>query len=135
MSQANVEIVVGALEAAPGNPEAFFSIFDESAEFDVSANVPDAGTYHGPEGVREFFRNWVGVFDDFGYDVEEVIDAGDSVIVSIHQWGTGRGSGARVDYRFWQAWTLRGGKVVLYKDFPERVRALEAVGLSEYRGR
>jgi ketosteroid isomerase-like protein len=132
MSQENVEIVERALNAAQEDPEAFFSIFDQNVEWDMSgAGLPDAKTYHGPEGVREFFRGWIGPFDDFDYEAEEVIDAGDSVIVLLHQWGRGKGSGVLVESRFWQVWTLRDGKVVRFKNFPERGQALEAPGLSE----
>ena len=34
MSQENVELVVGALEGAQDNPEAFYSIIDDNAEWD-----------------------------------------------------------------------------------------------------
>jgi uncharacterized protein len=131
MSQENVNLVVGAVEAGRQDPEAFFFILDPEVEWDVSERFPDARTYHGPEGVREFYRRWIGTFDDFGYEIEEVIDAGDSVIVVLHQWGRGKGSGVMVDNRFWMVWTVRHGKVVRYRHFSERGRALEAAGLSE----
>jgi ketosteroid isomerase-like protein len=132
MSQENVSTVLEALEVARDDPEAFFAIFDQGVEWDMSgAGLPDTQTYYGPEGVREFFRRWIGPFDDFGYTAEEVIDAGDSVIVLLHQWGRGKGSRVAVDSRFWQVWTLRRGKVVRYQNFPERSDALEAAGLRE----
>jgi len=132
MSQENVEIVLRALEASPHDRDAFFSNLDPEVEWDASGvGLPDAETYHGPEGVREFNRLWIGAFDDFGYEPQEVIDAGDSVIIFMHQWGRGKGSGAKVDNRFWQVWTVRHGKVVRYRHFSEKGPALEAVGLSE----
>jgi ketosteroid isomerase-like protein len=96
VSKKNVEIVARALEAAPTDPETFFAVFDQDLDWDTSSGVlPDAKTdYRGPGGVREFFRRWIGPFDDFGYELEEVIDAGDSVIVLLHQWGSGSKVGA-----------------------------------------
>ncbi|MCD6016742.1 MAG: hypothetical protein K0R88_2826 [Solirubrobacterales bacterium] len=57
--------------------------------------IPDVpATSRGPDGVRRFFRLWVGTFEGWAYEVEEVIDAGDAAVaVHIHQWGRGRGSG------------------------------------------
>jgi uncharacterized protein len=133
MSRKNVELVTRALEGAPDDPEAFFAVFDRDVDWDTSGGaLPDTKThYHGIQGVRDFFRRWIGPFDDFGYEVEEVVDAGDSVVLLLHQWGSGKGSGITVDSRFWQVWTLRNGKVVRFQHFPEKARALEAAGVRE----
>jgi hypothetical protein len=48
-------------------------------------------TYYGPDGVREFFRTWIGAFADWGYEADEVIDAGSSVVVQVHQVGPREG--------------------------------------------
>ncbi len=92
---------------------------------------PGPPKYHGPEGAREFFRTWTGAFEEFGYEVEEVIDASDAVVVHLHQRGRGRGSGAMVENRFWQIYTFANGRVVHYRDHPTRAEALEAVELRE----
>jgi ketosteroid isomerase-like protein len=75
---------------------------------------------------------WTGPFDEWGYEVGEVIDAGDSVVAQIHQWGRGKGSGAGVESRFWQAWTISDGKIVRATHHSEKAEALEAAGLPEY---
>ena len=133
MSQENVEVIMRAFEAARDDPEEFFGILDENVEWDVSglraSGLPD--TYYGPDGVREFFRTWIGAFADWGYEADEVIDAGNSVVVQVHQWGRGKGSGIRVEHRFCQVWTLRNRKVVRLQAFPQKDLAFEAAGLSE----
>ena len=53
-------------------------------------------TYHGPEEVAEFLREWASGFDDFGFEADEIVDAGESVLVLLHQWGRGKGTGAKV---------------------------------------
>jgi ketosteroid isomerase-like protein len=60
-----------------------------------------------------------------------VIDAGEEVFVLMHQYGTGKGSGAEVEQRFAQLWTFREGKVVRYRGFRNRADALKAAELSE----
>ena len=77
------------------------------------------------------FRDWVGAFEAWGYEAEEIIDAGDAAVVQLHQWGRGKGSGATVENRFWQVWTVREGKVTRATHHVEKARALEAAGLSE----
>jgi ketosteroid isomerase-like protein len=108
-------MVERVLNEARDRPAALYEILDDEVLWDIGAlDIPDAGTTQrrGPAGVREFFRRWVGPFDGWGYEVGDVIDAGDSVVAHIHQWGRGKGSGAKVESRFWQMWKIRDGKLV-----------------------
>jgi ketosteroid isomerase-like protein len=137
MSRQNVEMVERVLAEAQHNPAALWDVLDDEVLWEFGAlDLPDQGATHwrGPEGVREFFRRWVGPFAEWGYEVGEVIDAGDSVVVHIRQWGRGKGSGARVESRFWQALTIRDGKVIRATHHPERADALEAVGFRKGAG-
>jgi len=133
MSQKNVEILATALpEAGAADLEALFAILDEDVEWDYVGAFPEgAVTYHGPDGVREFLRQWSGGFDDFGAEAEETIDAGEQVVVHLHQWGRGKESGAHVESRTWQVFRFRSGKIVHCRGYPTREEALEAAGLRE----
>jgi ketosteroid isomerase-like protein len=133
MSEENVETVLHFADNAREAPDAVWDIFDEDVEWDLGAlAIPDfPPTSHGPDGVREFFRRWVSMFEDWAYEVEEVRDAPDAVALRIHQWGRGRESGAAVDQRFWQVWIMRDGKAVRVTHKFEKADALEAAGLSE----
>jgi ketosteroid isomerase-like protein len=132
MSRDNVRSVRRFLDHAREDPDVW-DIFDEDVLWEVGALViPDVpATSRGPDGVREFFRHWVGAFEGWAYEVEEVIDAGDAVAVRIHQWGRGKGSGVTVDLRFWEVWIMRDGKAVRVTHGLEKADALEAAGLSE----
>ena len=85
MSRENVELVERMLREAQHNPDALYEVLDDDVHWDVEAlNLPDTPpTYCGPEGVREFFRRWVGTFDEWGFQPVEMIDAGDSVVAHI----------------------------------------------------
>ena len=132
MSQENVEIVRRVHDQTQDDPEAFYDLLDDEVEWHESGTMrPEGGIYRGPEGVREYFRTWVGAFDSWGWEVEEYLDAGESVVMRLHQWGRGRGSGAAVEQRFWQVLTLRNGKIIRRSDHLEKAEALEAAGLSE----
>ena len=77
---------------------------------------------------------WSGgqsAFDELKVTVEEIIDAGDQVVVVAHHQGRGRESGVEVDTRFYEVYTLREGKVSRVDEYTERAEALEAAGLRE----
>jgi ketosteroid isomerase-like protein len=133
MSQENLEIVRRALpEGAPGNAEALLGILDEDVEWDYVGAFPEGvQTYRGPEEVREFLRQWAEGFDDFGFEAEEAIDADDAVVIRLHQWGRGKGTGAPVESRTWQVLTLRDGKVIHCRGYESKADALEAAGMQD----
>jgi ketosteroid isomerase-like protein len=131
MSQENVKAVRRFMDLAPTDPETVWDIFAADVEWDVDElSIPDfSGRSHGPEGVKAFFRRWIGAFEDWGFEVEEVIDGGDAVLLHLHQWGRGKGSGASVDGHFWEVWIMRDGKAVRVTHQLEKADALEAAGL------
>jgi ketosteroid isomerase-like protein len=128
MSQQNVEKVRTAIASAPAG---LLAILHDEVEWDYVGAFPEAATYHGPEQVAEFLRGWVGGFDDFGLEADELIDAGDSVLVLLHQWGRGRDTGAQVESRTWQVLTFHDEKVIHCRGYATKAEALEAAGLSE----
>jgi hypothetical protein len=130
MPEGNVERVSRFFEVAPENPDAAWEIFDENVEWEVAdlgiPGFPDS--FHGPDGVRAFLQDWVGPFGNWGYEVEEVIGIGGAVLAHVHQWGSGRGSAATVEGRFWQIWVLRDGKAVRVTNRLKRPSASELEG-------
>jgi ketosteroid isomerase-like protein len=129
VSQDNVEKLRRALpDSAPADVEALFAILDEKVEWDYVGAFPEEVTYHGPAEVREFLGQWAAGFDDFGFEADEAIDAGDSVVVHLHQWGRGKETGAQVESRTWQVFTFRGGKVVHCRGYATKAEAFEAAG-------
>ena len=128
MSQENVETLRGAVASGPA---ALLEILDEEVEWDYVGAFPEAVTYHGPQQVGQFLSEWASGFDDFGFEADEIVDAGDSVMVYLHQWGRGKDTGAEVDSRTWQVFTFRDGKVVHCRGYTTKGEALEAAGMSD----
>jgi ketosteroid isomerase-like protein len=136
MSQENVNALKRALDAAPEHAELFLHLLDEDIEWDLTGLegarvglVPNR--LRGRAAVRDFFRTWADTFEEWDYEAEEVIDAGASVFVCLHQRVRGRGSGVPVENRLFQVWTFENGKVIRHRAFNDRVAALEAAGLKE----
>ena len=76
-------------------------------------------------------NEWLDTWDEHRFDLEEVVEEGDSVVVLVHITARGKISRAVVDVRFYAHFKLRDDKVVYIYDHADRIAALEAVGLSE----
>jgi uncharacterized protein len=133
MSQENVEIVRRAFEAFnQGDPDLAVAALAPDCEYIPSGAVPDATeTYRGPEGYKRFMRWLLDEFDDVQVDINEIIEAGDRVMISLTSRGRGRRSGVETNWAIWQVWTLRDGRVLRGEGFTSREDAVEAVGLRE----
>jgi ketosteroid isomerase-like protein len=138
MSQENVEIVRTLAEGFQRRQhKQAFEFYDPEIEWDASAlaeSMPDvAGLFHGHEGVRTYWRNWLSAWSDLRFEIEDVLEAGNHVVLLIHnqrQWGRSSGIEAEMP-PFGMVFTIRDGKVVRCRLFPDQPSALEAAGLSE----
>ena len=85
-------------------------------------------------GIEAAVRNrdeWLSIWEEHRFDVNDVAEDGDEVVVLVHITARGRASGIEVEFRFYAHFTLKDGKVVRIYDHEERAPALEAAGLSE----
>ena len=128
----NVEILQRLFEAwnRDDGSVALESI-DPEVEVEVSTPFELQGTHRGHAGLREWLAAFWDYFDSPRAEIEECVPTGDDVVVEVHFYARGKTSGAEVDMRRGQVWTLRDGKVVRIRHFISRREALEAVGLLE----
>ena len=74
---------------------------------------------------------WRDTFEEFSFDVDDYIDAGDNVImpgwVTVHT----RGSSAAVREPYNWVAKLRGGTILEVHEYRTKAEALKAVGLEE----
>ena len=102
--------------------------FDPHVEWTEMAGFPYAGTYHGPEGVKEnvFFR--IGAEWD-GYDAlpDAFIDGGDTVAVTGLYQGTYKATGKFMQARFVHVWTFQDGRAVKFEQFTDTLKVREAM--------
>ena len=129
MSSVNVERVRHGFESFQRG-EGIGQMLDPSIVWHTRQDMPDAGSYHGIEGVRTLTDSWVGAFDDLQTELDNVIDAGDCVVVSLRFRGKVRGSEQTVELLESQVWRLRDGKVVEVHEFATESDALAAAGAS-----
>ena len=145
MSQENVETVRAVMEAyqqpemmaALVDGELDLELADPQIEWDASRlteMLPDlAEIYRGHEGVRTYWRRWFGAWKDLQFEIEDVLDAGEDVVVLIRnqrQWGRHTGICTELP-PYAQVFTMRDGKIVRWRTFPDQMSALKAVGLEQ----
>ena len=137
MSHENVEIVQGIYkEMARGNFWALAPFLDPQVEWfwpPELRSIVGREVYRGREGVEEATRDWFQAWEHYTLDAEDLVDAGDSVVVLSHGRGRAKLGGADVEARGAEVWTFRDGKIMRMQGYGDRPEALEAAGLSEHR--
>jgi ketosteroid isomerase-like protein len=138
MSQENVEVVRRLLPAFQsvdvGNFERRFDevreIFDPEVEWVAAPHsLLSSEEYRGHEGVRRFWTEFLSAWDEYGVEVEELIDAGDRVVAVLRL--SGRTDELEVGEARSSLFTLRDGRIVRIEPFASKDDALAAAGLSE----
>jgi ketosteroid isomerase-like protein len=76
-------------------------------------------------------RRWNAEWGKLGYEIEEIIDLGDRLLVIGSFVGTGPSSGAGFDNQFAEIFTFSAGRVIREHAFFNHAEAREAAGLSE----
>jgi ketosteroid isomerase-like protein len=136
MSQENVDLVRALTEAwQRREQEETFAFVHPEVEWDatrVAEVVPDvADLYLGHDGVRVYWRRWLSAWSDLQFDIEDVLDAGDEVVLLVKnqkQWG--RHSGIPIELPPYGAvFTVNGGTITRVRWFPSQADALAAAGL------
>jgi ketosteroid isomerase-like protein len=127
MSQTNVEIVQRGYRG-PG-PLSSAAEIAPDAEFDFTEIYPDQPVLHGIEQMRGF-RDAGPWGRSIRFEPERYFDVDDErVLVFVRVTSTGRASGAAVETRIAQEFTIREGLIVRVKVHRDRSDALAAVGL------
>jgi uncharacterized protein len=132
MSQRNVEIVRAVYEAASrGDLDAVFSRIHPEIEFHTYMQSPEAGVYRGKDAVRKYNEGLFDQFESVRFEAEEIVDAGDRVVVVTAQHAVPKGGQHEIDVHFVEVWTIRGGLLAERRSYSTKGEALEAAGVSE----
>lgn len=130
MAEGNVDAVRAVYERfGKGDFSASLEIVDPLVLFVLPPGFPESGTYLGTAQLLEYTREFLEPWSRITIAAEEITGAGDSVVASVCQRGAGSESGAVTEFRYFQVWTFRGGKVIRLENFRERAEAFAAAGL------
>jgi ketosteroid isomerase-like protein len=133
MSRENVEVVAAGYREfqATQRPTGFLAP-DLVWDMGTFLGWPDEEEYLGPDGFMEFMAKWRDPYDEWDFELEDVVDADDDRVVAIvRQRGRLKGAGSWVELRFGIVNTVAGGLIRRMEAFATPAEALEAVGLRE----
>ena len=99
---------------------------DHDIELEPSSMFPGQEVYRGHEDVLRFFAMFFEAWDEYHAEPVEFIDAGENVVVVVHQRARGKGSGVMIESDMFQVWTLRDGKAVRVRVSESREEALRS---------
>ena len=133
MFEDDAERLRGAYQAFnEGGVEAFLERLAPEPQVRDRESSPDrAETRYGKEGLKELFASYMEAFDALSLEPQEFIDAGDQIVVSLHQRVRGKGSGVEVVGNIAHVWTMRGGapfRLRIFGDKDSALRTLSAEG-------
>jgi ketosteroid isomerase-like protein len=133
MSERNVEVVRSGADAlARGDLDVAQQVLDPAFEFDVTRTDLNPRVYHGLDGLLELMSEWTSTWDDYAFEVAELVEAGkDRVVGIVRERGRMKGSDSWVEHVRGVVWTIRAGRILRYDEYPTKHEALEAAGLQE----
>jgi len=128
MSRENVEAARRCIEAyVRGDYTAAAAFLAPDVTWETGQELPARGRAE----VREVWKRWDSEWDELETVAEELIDAGDQVVVAVRYRGRGRLSGVEVDDLIFELQTFHDGLCVRKVEFKTRAEALEAAGASD----
>jgi ketosteroid isomerase-like protein len=110
-----------------GGVSAILEKLDPKIHVHERETLPDRATYRGREGVRKMFEVLLEAFDEFQFEVEEVIEREPHVLVVLRQVVQGRASGIQLGGSTVHVWEMRNGRGVALTVFGTRAQALAAL--------
>jgi ketosteroid isomerase-like protein len=132
MSAETVEIVERAMAAYEADDlDAQLEILDPDVELVEWPESPDQRSYRGHEGALRAAESWGEAWEWIRVDVDEVMEAGDKVLVCGRTFGKGKGSSVEVAIDTFNVYTVRDGRVTRIEFFTTEEPALRAAGLDE----
>jgi ketosteroid isomerase-like protein len=133
MSQENLELARrGVDKLNRGGIDAVVDLCDPEVEWiAIPGFLPDAEDFHGHAGVRAWFEKVSEALGQLHWETEEIAGRGEWLFVALKLRAAGRASGIEGEFRIFQAWRIRNGKLLRLESYLSRGEALEAAGLRE----
>ena len=132
MSQENVDVFLAAVEAFNREGmEGQLRYASRDIEWQMDEGWFEDQTYAGHDGLRALAAIFVDNFDEYRWDVDRVIDAGDKIAALVWQRGRTKEGGFLIEQPIGVVVEFRDAEAIRVWNYFEWRSALEAVGLSE----
>lgn len=135
MSRQNVELVRGLYEAfAAGDVEGVLGCLDPDIVWLEAEGNPyaDGNPYVGPDAVAQgVFARCIGEWDGFAVAVDELLDAGDTVIMLGRYHGTYKATGLAQHTQVVHVWRIANGAAVRFQQFADTRQLARVMGITD----
>jgi ketosteroid isomerase-like protein len=132
MSQENVALVRGIYDAfATGDVPAVLGAMRPDMVWNEAENFPlaDRNPYVGHDAILHgVFVRLGEQWDGFAVEVDELLDAGDTVVALGHYRGTHRTTGKPIRAQLAHVWRLEGGKAKSFQQYTDTLQVARASG-------
>jgi hypothetical protein len=132
MSQENVALIRGIYDGfAAGDVGAVLGAMSPDIVWNEAENFPyaDGNPYVGPQAIAEgVFARCIGEWDGFAVEVEEILDAGDTVVALGRYGGSCKATGRRMNPQLAHVWRVAGGKAVAFQQYVDTLQVARAIG-------
>ena len=100
-------------------------VWNEADDFPYA----DGNPYVGPQAILEGVFMRIGAeWDGFGVTVEELLDAGDTIVALGRYQGTYKATGKAQDTQFAHVWKVKDGKAARFQQYANTLHAARVIG-------
>lgn len=92
--------------------------------------VEEGRVTHGANEIRRDYENVEDMWEEHRVEIDQLIDAGDQVVIFQHEYMRGKSSGVELELDAAVLVDIRDGHIVRVQGFMDRAVALEAAGVS-----
>ena len=134
MSEANVEIVQKFVDAAQrGDWKRAAEVLDPDIEgHGTVGGLEEGQVYRGlPELIREYEKVDLEAWEERRLDPQEVLHVDDLVVVLVHEYRRGRGSGIELENDTAIIFTVRDRRIVRIQGYMDQDAARKAAGIPD----
>ena len=134
MNPANTAVIRGIYDAfAAGDGAGAMGRMSPDIVWNEAENNPwaDGNPYIGPEAVAKgIFARCATEWDGFAVEVEELIDAGDTVIMLGRYGGTYKSTGRKQHTQVVHVWRVKDGQAVRFQQYLDTLQINRVMGLA-----
>ena len=112
-----------------GDLEEAIQLFHPDAEWKAPEEWLEREVYRGHDGIREIGRLWLDNFDDYRWDVERMVSAGEATVVLAHQRGRSKVHGVPLETALGFTFEWSGDRVIRAATYTDWDDALAAVAI------
>ena len=132
MSQANVDVIRAIYDAfAMGDVPGVLGRMAPDIEWNEAENFPyaDGNPYVGPEAIAQgVFMRCATEWDGFAVQVDEIFDAGDTVVAVGRYLGTYKATGTAQHIQMAHVWRVADGRAVRFQQYADTLGVARVTG-------